>query len=49
MKFFFLFFLAFFLADFSLAAEPKPDETLAPVVVTATRVETPQEHDFVVA
>jgi len=44
MKFFFLFFLAFFLADFSLAAEPKPDETLAPVVVTATRVETPQEQ-----
>lgn len=44
MTFFFLFFLAFFLADFSLAAEPKPDETLAPVVVTATRVETPQQE-----
>lgn len=44
MKFFFLFFFAFSLADFSLAAEPKPDETLAPVVVTATRVETPQEQ-----
>ena len=28
----------------SLAADSQPDETLAPVVVTATRIETPQEE-----
>lgn len=44
MNFFFLCFFTIFLARFSLAAESKPDETLAPVVVTATRVETPQQE-----
>lgn len=44
MKFFFLFFFSVFLPTFSMAAEPKQDETLAPVVVTATRIETPQEQ-----
>lgn len=44
MKVLCLFFLAVFLPILSLAAEPRQDETLAPVVVTATRVETKPEE-----
>lgn len=33
-----------FIPPISNAAEPKPEETLPPVVVTATRIETPQEE-----
>lgn len=44
MAFFFLLFFFFYLPGFSLAAEPKQEETLKPVVVTATRIETPQEE-----
>ena len=43
MRFFFFVFLVFFLPTVSPAAEPKQDQTLAPVVVTATRVETPKD------
>lgn len=44
MNVFLLIFFLIFSPISSQAAEPKPDETLAPVVVTATRVETPQEQ-----
>jgi len=44
MTFFFSVFLLFFLSSFSLAAEPRQEETLAPVVVTATRMEQPREE-----
>ena len=44
MKFFWLLILVIFLPMLLSAAEPKQEETLAPVVVTATRVETPQEE-----
>lgn len=44
MNFFFLLFFSIFLASFSMAAEPKQEEALAPVVVTATRIETLQEE-----
>ncbi|MBI1994485.1 MAG: TonB-dependent receptor, partial [Deltaproteobacteria bacterium] len=44
MKFFWPVILVIFLPMLLLAAEPKQEETLAPVVVTATRVETPQEQ-----
>ena len=40
----FLVFLSVFLPVLSIAAEPEPDSTLPPVVVTATRIETPQEQ-----
>jgi vitamin B12 transporter len=43
MHLFFFFFLIF-LHSYSLAAEPKQEGTLAPVVVTATRIETPLEQ-----
>jgi vitamin B12 transporter len=44
MSFFFSVFLWFFLSSFSSAAEPKREDTLAPVVVTATRMEQPREE-----
>ena len=44
MIFFFLVFFSIFLASSSMAAEPEQGETLAPVVVTATRIETPLEE-----
>ncbi|MBI3062249.1 MAG: TonB-dependent receptor, partial [Deltaproteobacteria bacterium] len=44
MKFFWLLILVIFLPMLLPAAEPQQEETLAPVVVTATRVETPQEQ-----
>ena len=43
-RFFFGAFLSFFLFTDSPAAEPREEETLKPVVVTATRIETPQEE-----
>ncbi|MBI4527310.1 MAG: TonB-dependent receptor [Deltaproteobacteria bacterium] len=36
--------ISIFLSRLSTAAEPEQDETLAPVVVTATRIETAQEQ-----
>ncbi|MBI2987845.1 MAG: TonB-dependent receptor [Deltaproteobacteria bacterium] len=44
MKFFFLLFFLVFSPIFSLAGEPQQEETLTPVVVTATRIETPQQE-----
>lgn len=44
MTFFFLVFFLFFLSDFSPAAEPKKDETLEPVVVTASRLKDVEEE-----
>lgn len=44
MKFLWLIVLPVFLPVLLPAAEPQQEETLAPVVVTATRVETPQEQ-----
>lgn len=44
MKFLWLIILSIFLPVLLPAAEPQQEETLAPVVVTATRVETPQEQ-----
>lgn len=40
----FLIFFSIFFPVCSMAAEPQQEETLAPVVVTATRTETPQEQ-----
>jgi len=44
MKLFVVSFFLIFFPSFSLAAEPQQEQTLPPVVVTATRVETPQEQ-----
>ena len=44
MKLFVVSFFLILFPSFSLAAEPQQEQTLPPVVVTATRVETPQEQ-----
>jgi vitamin B12 transporter len=44
MVFFFFLFFFIVLPPLSQAAEPRQDQDLAPVVVTATRIETPQEE-----
>ncbi len=44
MKPFLLIFFLIFFPTSSLAAEPQQEQTLTPVVVTATRFETPQEE-----
>ena len=44
MKLFVVSFFLIFCPSFSLAAEPQQEQTLPPVVVTATRVEIPQEQ-----
>lgn len=44
MKILSVIFLLFFLPTISSGAEPKQEEVLEPVVVTATRIETPLEQ-----